>query len=349
MYLLPLQMQSICRLRGLLSVFQGAGALGIRPLELAQHLAKSGFNTNNKYNQAELLELNELVLKPLLKAGFTESEVKAILKHSGSDFHGGIENTIIAQASNGGSGIGFWHRLASENRFEKTSGMLEEFLYKQYLESNPDLKDYFYKIGYYSGRKPQVREIVEKNFPTGPKNSNGEYWDMASGVYSADDFPFFDPNRQYRLFDISSTVSGSLTGKIEADGWKNIKAINQDILKITRPDQPISVIRSKNAAGYAPSFYQKLEEMADWLAPGGQIILQCDMGKFAAENGLHRNLVEKLVSEGWGFQTQFNGDLRFDTIVLTRPIGITSDVGKSTISDPWKIVLERKNFGAKIE
>ncbi len=157
---------------------------------------------------------------------------------------------------------------------------------------------------------------------------NGEYWDMAAGI-NASGFIYreLDPKMNYSFFDNSPFVASYLNTAAELTGAKNARVLEGDIDKLTKPARPIAVLRVKNVVSYVHGFDEKLEEMADWVAPGGQIVLQND--PHPAQRGIllekHGPLIRRLIAEGWAIEYGFSGrpgklvDYGLDTLILTRP------------------------------
>jgi hypothetical protein len=136
-----------------------------------------------------------------------------------------------------------------------------------------------------------------------------------------------DPATNYTFFDYSPFVVSYLKTAAELAGVKNAAVVEADLNKLTRPAKPLAVLRTKNAVHYVPGFDKKLETMADWVAPGGQIIIQNDPnpGQRAIIIEKHGHLIRRLISEGWAFEYGFSGSpgnwggYALDTITLTRP------------------------------
>jgi hypothetical protein len=166
-----------------------------------------------------------------------------------------------------------------------------------------------------------------RNLPPSPI-PGGEYWDMAAGM-NAQGFIHreLDPGVNYSFFDYSPFVVSYLRTSAELAGAKNASAIEADLLKLTRPAKPLAVLRTKNAAHYVPGFDKKLETMTDWIAPGGQLIIQNDPnpGQRSVIIEKHGPLVRRLIAEGWAFEYGFSGSpgdwggYALDTITVTRP------------------------------
>lgn len=166
-----------------------------------------------------------------------------------------------------------------------------------------------------------------RNMPPSPI-PHGEYWDMAAGM-NAQGFIHreLDPNTNYSFFDYSPFVVSYLKTAAELAGKPNAAVVEGDINKLTKPAKPLAVLRTKNAVHYVPGFDKKLEEMADWVAVGGQLIIQNDPNPGQRQLIIdgHGALIRRLLAEGWGIEYGFSGHdgkygaYALDTLVLTRP------------------------------
>src|SRR5581483_8475363 len=104
----------------------------------------------------------------------------------------------------------------------------------------------------------------------------------------------------------------------------------------------VAVIRSKNAISYVDGFEKKLEEMVDWIEPGGQLIIQTNW-LFGFVTGQHTNVIEKhgplalrLLQEGWGFEFHSGAaTYAFDTWIFTRPKGAATPRSKEEVEKMW--------------
>ncbi len=171
------------------------------------------------------------------------------------------------------------------------------------------------------GRGPAV------NLPPSPI-PRGEYWDMAAGM-NAQGFIHreIDASTHYSFFDYSPFVVSYLRTAAALAGAKNVSVVEGDINKLTRPAQPLAVLRTKNAVNYVPGFERKLEEMADWIAPGGQLIIQNDPNPAQRSTIIskHGPLIRRLIAAGWEIEYGFSGrpgkfsEYGLDTLILTRP------------------------------
>jgi len=166
-----------------------------------------------------------------------------------------------------------------------------------------------------------------RNLPPSPI-PGGDYWDMAAGM-NAQGFIHreLDPATRYTFFDYSPFVVSYLKTAAELAGAKNASVVEADLLKLEKPAKPLAVLRTKNAAHYVPGFSKKLETMADWIAPGGQLVIQNDPspGQRQIIIEQHGPLVRRLIAEGWAFEYGFTrtpgkwGAYGLDTMILTRP------------------------------
>jgi hypothetical protein len=185
----------------------------------------------------------------------------------------------------------------------------------------------WYAGGYHTRQKDERRG--QPHMTPNPLEG-GEYWDMAAGMNAGGYINReIDSKSDYSFFDISPFVVSFLNETARQTGKSNAKAVKADLLQLQKPAKPLSVLRSKNAIAYVPGFGKKLEEMADWIAPGGQLVIQNDPnpGQRSLITGDHGPLIQRLIAEGWDMQYGFSGDsgplgkYGYDTLVLTRPIG----------------------------
>lgn len=168
---------------------------------------------------------------------------------------------------------------------------------------------------------------VPRNLPPSPI-PGGEYWDMAAGM-NAQGFIHreLEPNTNYSFIDYSPFVVSYLKTSAELAGAKNAAVVEADLLQLQRPAKPLAVLRTKNAVHYVPGFDKKLETMTDWIARGGQLVIQNDPnpGQRSVIIEKHGPLVRRLIAEGWAFEYGFSGSpgvwggYALDTITLTRP------------------------------
>ena len=168
---------------------------------------------------------------------------------------------------------------------------------------------------------------TERFMPPSPI-ARGEYWDMAAGMNAAGYiYHELEPNMNYTFFDYSPFAVSYLKTAVELSGAKNASIVEGDINKLTKPAKPLAMLRTKNAIHYVPGFDKKLEEMSDWIAPGGQLAIQNDPGpgQRILIVDKHGPLIRRLISEGWALEYGFSGargkfsDYGFDTLILIRP------------------------------
>ncbi len=160
-----------------------------------------------------------------------------------------------------------------------------------------------------------------------PRNAlgSGDYWDMAAGMNAAGFImKELEPGTHYSFFDFSPFVTSYLNTVAEMSG-ADVSVVEEDILRLARPARPLSVLRTKNAVAYVPNFEKKLEEMADWIAPGGRLVLQNDPmpGQRELIIKKHGALARRLLQEGWDMSFEFASDPgaahALDTLIFTRP------------------------------
>lgn len=173
----------------------------------------------------------------------------------------------------------------------------------------------------------RLGQPLPRNMPPSPI-PNGEYWDMAAGM-NAQGFIHreLEPGTNYSFFDYSPFVVSYLKTAAELAGARNAAVVEGDINKLERPAKPLAVLRTKNAVHYVPGFDKKLEEMADWIAPGGQLVIQNDPnpGQRSLIIEKHGPLIRRLIAAGWEFEYGFSGSpgnfgvYALDTMTLTRP------------------------------
>jgi hypothetical protein len=189
----------------------------------------------------------------------------------------------------------------------------------------------------------------DKVFPPPPKDIQGEYWEMGAGASSLGSFASFDPKTHYVLFEKSPFIKGYLDVAIEGK-HVNAEAVCIDVRNIQRPSGPIAALRAKNMVSYAPGFEKKLFEMADWIAPGGQIILQSDyrlghpetFQKMLIEP--YGSLIKDLAARGWRFEYYLSTKYGHPTIILTRPLQGAA-VADQNFETRWREMEERVRNG----
>jgi SAM-dependent methyltransferase len=135
-----------------------------------------------------------------------------------------------------------------------------------------------------------------------------------------------EPGTHYSFFDHSPFVVSYLQTVAELQG-ADVSVVEGDIRQLKRPAHPLAVLRTKNAVAYVPDFENKLEEMADWVAPGGRLVLQNDPvdGQRELIIEKHGPLALRLLREGWDlsieFESQRGAEHSLDTLIFTRPKG----------------------------
>jgi SAM-dependent methyltransferase len=176
-----------------------------------------------------------------------------------------------------------------------------------------------------------------------PRNDlgSGDYWDMAAGM-NAGGFILreLEPGTRYSFFDMSPFVVSYLNA-IAARKGADAAAIEADILKLQRPERPLAVLRTKNAVAYVPGFEKKLSEMADWVAPGGRLVIQNDPmpGQRELIVKKHGPLAQRLIQEGWDFTFEFTSARgarhELDTLIFTRPKGAPVSLSPQQTREKW--------------
>jgi hypothetical protein len=189
------------------------------------------------------------------------------------------------------------------------------------------------------------------HMPPAPKGVAGEYWDMAAGINGGRYVrrPEVDKTTPYVMFDLSPFAAAYIRESAAMAGKPNVSTREEDLMRIARPAEPLAVLRTKNAVAYVPGFAAKLEEMADWIAPRGQLIIQTDPGpgrhEFLIQH--HEALVRRLLREGWTMQVGFSGGAGelgrygYDSLVLTRP---ADGAARADQSASWTSYLESVRY-----
>jgi hypothetical protein len=185
-----------------------------------------------------------------------------------------------------------------------------------------------------------------------PRNDlgSGDYWDMAAGM-NAGGFILseLEPGTRYSFFDFSPFVVAYLNA-VAARHGADAAAIEADILKLQRPERPLAVLRTKNAVAYVPGFEDKLAEMADWVAPGGRLVIQNDpmAGQRLLIVQKHGALAQRLIEEGWSFAFEFESSRAaahdLDTLSFTRPKGPASPRSPQETRAEWGRYLAAVKF-----
>jgi|GEM_PF-2244408 len=160
-----------------------------------------------------------------------------------------------------------------------------------------------------------------------PRNDlgSGDYWDMASGMNAASFISDeLEPGTHYSFFDLSPFVVSYLDTIAKLKG-ADATVLEEDITRLTPPARPLAVLRTKNAVNYVPGFEKKLEEMADWIGPGGRLVIQNDPvgGQRQTIIEKHGPLALRLLAQGWELSVEFESapDAKhaLDTLIFTRP------------------------------
>lgn len=182
---------------------------------------------------------------------------------------------------------------------------------------------------------------TKRRLPRNPLKS-GEYWDLASGPAARDLIvQDLEPGTHYSFFDVSPFVASYLQTGAALKG-ANATAFEKDVMTLTRPETPLAVLRSKNAIAYVPGLERKLEEMSDWLAPGGRLVLQNDPRDVQRQALLakHSPLALRLLEQGWGFSFEFASAPRsrhaLDTLIFTRPSGLIRPRSADAARKIWR-------------
>ncbi len=172
----------------------------------------------------------------------------------------------------------------------------------------------------------------------------GEYWDMAAGMNALGFIHNeLDPKTSYSFFDYSPFVASYLETAARIAGKPNAKVVEGDIGALAKPAKPVAVLRTKNAVHYVPGFDRKLEEMAGWIAEGGQLVIQNDPNP--GQRGMilekHGPLIRRLLAEGWGIEYGFSGrpgkfsNYALDTLILSRPKGAARPRDAAAAGSIW--------------
>lgn len=174
----------------------------------------------------------------------------------------------------------------------------------------------------------------------------GEYWDMAAGLNAGHSIRN-EPGR-YVFFDRSPYAAAYLRTAARLAGAAGVEVREEDVRAITKPTKPLAVLRTKNAVAYVAGFERKLETMADWIAPGGQLVIQNDPHSYQRKVIIdkHGPLALRLLSEGWKFEFGFAGsrghlgDYVYDTLIFTKPQGGAASRTKAETQKAWRAYLD---------
>lgn len=219
---------------------------------------------------------------------------------------------------------------------------VEDLVAMHDARSNPAAREFMRLLGAYgahiSAREAELGErLARLTRRAGPKHMppspipGGEYWDMAAGM-NAERFirQELKPGINYSFFDYSPFVVSYLETAAKLAKADNAKIVEGDIGQLKKPAKPIAVLRTKNTIHYVPGFGKKLEEMVDWIVPGGQLVIQNDPnpGQRTQITQGHGELIRRLLAEGWAIEYGFSGydgkygDYELDTLVLTKPAAV---------------------------
>ncbi|HVE14154.1 MAG TPA: hypothetical protein VNI01_12215 [Elusimicrobiota bacterium] len=170
-----------------------------------------------------------------------------------------------------------------------------------------------------------------------PPFPGGEYWDLAAGPNAGFwMWAGLDPSTHYRLFDVNPFVSGYLDSMAEIGRARGIvrarvtveKPEESDILRLKRPRSPLSAIRAKNIETYVPGSTDALERMTDWIAEGGQLVLQNNPDHRELDVSNLGPMIERLIGRGWQLRYIDPPAAGYDlqhvavySLILTKPRG----------------------------
>jgi SAM-dependent methyltransferase len=173
----------------------------------------------------------------------------------------------------------------------------------------------------------------ESSYHALPENpyAEGDYWDLATGPNGQGLLlAGLSERHNYRFID-SSLYSVALLREAVKElrrenffpASKRIEIEQADILRLAPPKEPLAAIRAKNVNVYVPGLPKAMERMADWLAPGGQFIIQTDDSPGQRQRMVedYEALARDLTAQGWILEYSFSSEDQsgFDTLTLTRP------------------------------
>lgn len=262
----------------------------------------------------------------------------------------------------GHSLIHFIHQLLAEKPdefglvaaavYEKNPAKFAALLKILSLEGEGDfaIRNYLHELGFSFGfrhERPtffQSKQEVLKQFG----KLDGEYWDVGSGIGTADRL-FIDllPENHYVFFDISPLIVGYLNGVIARHGF-NAEAIQADARSLPRSgDRTVSVVRMKNVWGYVRGADKYLIQAADLIQPGGHLIMQDT--KFWPRNLLRLLTVSReptltLLQQGWtlSYDMDEKDGRGMYTIVLTKPVeGVARRISEKASLKLWEEMLAK--------
>lgn len=140
-----------------------------------------------------------------------------------------------------------------------------------------------------------------------PPFKGGEYWDLASGPNAAEWIRAgLDPDTHYRLFDDAAYATAFLReavalGRANGEIAARVTVERADVRALAPPSAPLAAIRAKNVHGYVPGGAEALERMTEWIAEGGQLILQNypQPGHRRSEIEELGPMIGRLIERGW--------------------------------------------------
>ncbi len=156
--------------------------------------------------------------------------------------------------------------------------------------------------------------------------------DIASGHNLVDLADGMNRLGAYIAVDNSHFVATYLNEYFRLKGFRsaNMYVLEEDVTKMEKPVPRVGLVRCKNAWSYVAGLDRKLLEMADWLEPGGQLVLEEDPDneRRAVMRASMTALMRDLVAKGWKFEYSFghfdvNNRVQMDRVVLTKPGALT--------------------------
>ncbi len=171
----------------------------------------------------------------------------------------------------------------------------------------------------------------EAPFKIPPKIESGVVFDAATGPNGSDFIPALDPRSTYYFSDIDAM--NYLTYRFQADAYlfdkSNLTFVHKDLRSITQRDignKKIDLLRVKNAWHYVPGFFPgKLNEMIEWLSPGGVMSLEADRSSLDQFNSIIAQLdkiASRLLAQGWSFEFEPNAGVYYQ-LRFTKPLAVS--------------------------